>query len=190
MKYWPYVREQSWQFQLFYYPESINLRRNTDCNSSQSSLNYWSTGIKEVKYWLHTSQSNLNKFRIWNERSTPLYFVFNQIATWSKVSTPLIFTFATLCKIEMKPESPTDFHFYQVLYTKNEIRTPDCHFNKFMTLFEGVNEQFHSKEGNLAWKGRSKWNWQLTTFISTKILWNGICTPDYHFNKLWLSPKA
>ena len=76
-------------------PKSINLRRKTDCNSSQSSLNYWSTGIKEVKYWFHASQSNLNNFHIWNESSTPRYFVFNQITTWSKVSTPLIFTFAT-----------------------------------------------------------------------------------------------
>ena len=105
-------------------PKSINLRRNTDCNSSQSSLNYWSTGIKEVKYWLHTSQSNLNKFRIWNERSTPLYFVFNQVATWRKVSTPLIFTFAT------------------PMQNRNEARIP--HWLSFLSSFVYLKWNLHS----------------------------------------------
>ena len=90
-------------------PESISLRRNTA--HSRSSLIYWQTEIEKVKYWFQ-ARVILTISTLWNESSIPLYFVFNQIATWSKIRTPLILLSLLPYKTEMKPESPTDFHFY------------------------------------------------------------------------------
>ena len=99
-------------------PKSINLRRNTDCNSSQSSLNYWKAGIEKVKYWLQV-RSNLNNFfTLWNENSTSLYFISKRIVTWSEIRTPLIFAFIlSVQNWNGIRNSPTEFHFYQVLCT-------------------------------------------------------------------------
>ena len=81
-------------------PKSINSRRNTDCNSSQSSLNYWKAGIEKVKYWLRV-RSNLNNFlTLWNENSTSLYFISKRIVTWSEIRTSLIFILAFILSVQ------------------------------------------------------------------------------------------